>query len=220
MMVNRQAAQYTANAWRNGLDLEAALALFEPEFDAAELAEMANEQRPISKIAKRNLRNVGISELEPLLDAVDDVLARLSKATHSRQSRARQLIGALETGELLALGFPTDRPKVAVPVPVPSFLIQLPFANFGKSEFSDGEHRYSKVRVVEAGALRKPEIGRPSVRTSIFDLASTLARTGEITRDMPPKVQAGKIRKSGNFSEHVPSDQTIRRHLKSFWNSN
>jgi hypothetical protein len=158
--------------------------------------------------------------LDPILDAIGKGLANLSKATLSRQSRAGQLIDALEKGELVALGFPTHRLKLTAPEAVPNFLIQLRFANFRTSEFSDGEHRYSKVRIVKATALPKPEIGRPSVRKLVFGLASALATTGEITREMPPKVQAGKLRQSGNFSETALSDQTIRRHLKAFWSSN
>ena len=207
-------------AWQNGPDLEAALKLFEPKLDAAKLGKKAEERRRLSKVGKRNFRIAGISELDPILDAIGNGLASLSKATLSRQSRADQLIDALEKGELVALGFPTHRLKLTAPEAVPNFLIQLRFANFRTSEFSDGEHRYSKVRIVKAIALPKPEIGRPSVRKLVFELASALATTGEITRETPPKVQAGKLRRSGNFSETAPSDQTIRRHLRAFWSSN
>jgi hypothetical protein len=221
MMVKVKSSDQLLQAWLDGLSLSDALELFEPEFDAAELTRKADEQRRISEIGKRNFRKfAGISDLDPLLDAIGDGLASLSKATLSRQSRAHQLIDALEKRDLVALGFPTDRPQAATPEPVPNFLIRLPLANFRKSEFSDGEHRYSKVRIVNVAALPTPEIGRPSVRKAIFELASALANKGTISPDMPPKVQAGKIRKYGNFSEITPSDQTIQRHLKSFWNSN
>jgi hypothetical protein len=219
-MVKKRSSDQLLQGWRDGLSLSGALELFEPDFDPAELAKKADEQRRISEIGKRNFRNAGITDVDPVLDSIGDGLARLSKATLFRQSRMHQLIDTLEKGDLVALGFPIDRPKATAPEPVPHFLIRLPLANFRKSEFSDGKHRYLKVRIIRADALPTREIGRPSARKSIFELASALASKGTISRDMPPKVQVGKIRKFGNLSEITPSDQTIRRHLKSFWNSN
>jgi hypothetical protein len=44
-MANKTAAKHMTTAWQNGPDLEAALKLFEPKLDAAELGKKAEEQR-------------------------------------------------------------------------------------------------------------------------------------------------------------------------------
>jgi hypothetical protein len=224
-MVNRKAAQKTLDAWRNGQTLEEALNSFVPQFDRTELAKRDAEHRQVSEIGERNLRMARAENLIPLTQLFHKGMSHLSKAVQARESRERQLIEALERGDLVALGFPDDRPKAAKPEPVPQFLIQREFAKFGKSEFSDGEKRFAKVRIVPANALAGPKIGRPSIRERVTEIASKLAEAGEINQAMLPKVQAGEIREYGkrcfpaNFSENSPSEQTIKRHLKAFWNS-
>lgn len=219
--MNRKSSEQLLHTWRSGLSMNAALDLFDPIFDRSELAQRRQSHLQTLEMGKRNFDRIGVPSLSD-----DDVrklgrqLFRLAAAGSANQSKQAQLIDALEAGELMALGYCVGRPKAGLPEPVPQFLIQLRYAKFSKSEFLDGEHRYSNVRIVKGTALPRAEIGRPSVRKIIFDLAANLVNSGAISRETPPKVQVGKIRQLGNFSEAVPSDQTIRRHLKSFWNGN
>lgn len=224
-MVNDKSKIGIEEAWRSGLTLRQALDLFSPELDRTELAKRGKAQRRASAIGKRKFREAGVNA-DQLLDALDTGLFRYSGAVQASESQKHQLIAALENGKLLALGFPAHRERAIRPEPVPPFLIQLQFANFRKSEFSDDHNRYAKVRIVRSNALARPKIGRPSIRNRVAEIASALAKAGDIKRTMPPKVQAGEIRKYGRvhfpayFSEITPAEQTIKRHLKSFWNSN
>jgi hypothetical protein len=218
--MNKKGSEQLLRAWRNGVSLNAALDLFDAKFDRSELAEKRQSHLRALQIGKRNFERIGAPLMsDDDLQQLGKGLSRLSAAGLAHKSKQTQLIEALEGGDLVALGYSIDRPHAQAPEPVPQFLIQLRYANFRKSEFSDGEHRYSNVRIAAADALPTVEIGRPSLRNSIFDLASVLAERGEITRDTPPKVQASKIRKLGNLNESTLSDQTIRRHLKSFWDT-
>jgi hypothetical protein len=224
-MVNRKSQIGTLEAWRDGLKLQEALKLFPPQLDRADLANQAKAQRRNSAIGKQKFRDAGIN-LDQLLDGLDAGLLRLSAAVQVGEAQKAQLIKALERGELLALGYPADRPAAPKPEPVPQFLIQLEFANFAKSEFSDGERRYVHVRIISGNSLTKPKIGRPSARDRVLEIASALAKAGHILPTMPPKVQAGKIREyaerrfPADFTKDKPSDQTIKRHLNSFWKAN
>lgn len=215
----------TLKAWRSGLKLGEALKLFPRQLDRAELAKAAKKQRRGSAIGKQKFREAGVNA-DQLLNALDEWLLRLSATVQAGQFQKEQIIRELADGDLIAVGFPSDRPKAAKPEPVPQFLLQLEFANFAKSEFSDGDRRYTHVRIVPAGALKKPKIGRPSIRDSVVEIASALANAGDITKRMPAKVQAGRVREYGkqhfpaDFTELIPSEQTIKRHLKKFWNSN
>ena len=224
-MVNWKAGSEIVEAWQNGLELEEALSLFAPQIDRAELMRKGRVQRSAIAIGKRRMSGAGVNA-DQLFDALKIGQLQLSAATQARESRKRQLIEALENGELLALGYPVDRPKAAKPELIPAFLIQLRSADFRKSEFSDRETRFAKVRIVPGSALAKPKIGRPSIRDRVAEIASQLVKANDITKAMPPKVQAGKIRETGKrqfpaeISENSPSEQTIKRHLKTFWNSN
>jgi hypothetical protein len=224
-MVNRKSQIGTLEAWRGGLKLREALELFPPQLDRAALAKEAKAQRRNSAIGKQKFREVGVNA-DQLLDGLGTGLLRLSAAVQIGEAQKAQLIKALKRGELLALGNPSHRPKAPWPEPIPEFLIQLEFANFAKSEFSDGDCRYVHVRIVPGKAVDKPRTGRPSAGNKIMEIASALAKANEIQRTMPPKVQAGKIREYGerhfpdDFTKNSPTDQTIQRHLKTFWNSN
>lgn len=224
-MVNHKAATDILEAWRRGVQLREALKQFSAELDRAELLKRAKSQRRSSAIGKRKFRESGVNA-DQLLDETDAGLLRLSAAVQIGEGQKRQLIAALENGQLIALGYPIDRPKAIKPEMVPPFLIQLEFAKFGKSEFSDGETRYAHVRIIPGDALAKPKIGRPSVRDRVFEIASVLAKAGDIGSLMPRKQQAGKIQDYGRiqfpaeFTENRPSEQTIKRHVNAFWNSN
>jgi hypothetical protein len=225
-MADLKTSAQLLKAWHNGLSLGAALELFDPNFDRAELAEKRRSRLQMLDIGRRNFEKAGMTGFEQMVPVLNRFLSHLSGGASALQSREFQLIEALENGDLAGLGYPVARPKAKIPEVVPQFLIQLQFANFRKSEFSDGEHGYSKVRVVAPDALPKPKIGRPSVGNLIIELASDLERTKRIKRDMPPKAQGREIRKAGQrqfpdkFSDNSPSDQTIMRHLKSFWSGN
>lgn len=224
-MVNSKSQIGALAAWRDGLKLQDALKLFPPQLDRAELANQARAQRHNSAIGKRNYRNAGLN-VDQVFDELDAKLFRLSAAVQVREAQKAQLIKALERGEWGALGYAADRPRAPKPEPVPQFLIQLEFANFAKSEFSDGDCRYVHVRIVPGNAVAKPKIGRPSTRDRVIEIASALVKAGDLKRAMPPKVQAGEIRRHAerhfpaDFTEDKPSDQTIQRHLNTFWNSN
>lgn len=220
MMVTNKRSERLLQAWRSGVTLSAALDQFDPKFDRLEYAQKRQSNSELIEIGKRNFQRIGATNFDELEQWLSKSMSRLSAAGLSLQSRRVQLFKALEAGDLVALGYAADKPKAEAPEPVPQFLIQVKYAKFSKSEFSDGGRCYLKVRIVKGSALARPEIGRPSVRKSIFELAAVLANSGEITREMPPKRQAGKIRQLGSFREAVPSDQTIKRHLKSFWNCN
>lgn len=226
MMVNRKTADARLAAWREGLELEDALQLFSPHVDQSKLAAKIEDQRQIAEMGKRNFRMAGAPSVAPVIDAIAALLSPLPEAVEARESRQSQLIEALERGQWLALGFPADRPEATEPEPVPQFLIQKQFAKWRKSEFSDGQTRYAKVRIIPAGALAKPKTGRPSNRDRVLEIAAALVRNRTITKATPRKVQIWEIRKLGAqrfpnlFSdENVPSDQTIKRHLVVFWNS-
>jgi hypothetical protein len=212
-----KSSEQLLRAWRNGLSLNAALNLFDPKFDRSELAQRRQSHLQTLEIGKRNFERIGWSNLSEDIQKLSRQLFRAATAGAAQISKQTQLIEALEAGHLVALGYAIDRPKAQAPEPVPQFLIQLRYTKFSKSEFSDGEHRYSKVRIVATDELPRVEIGRPSLRSSVLELASVLADRGEINRDTPPKVQVSKIRNLGNFNESTLSDQTIKRHLKSFW---
>lgn len=224
-MVNRKTADARLAAWRKGLELEDALQLFSAQVDQSKLAEKLEEQRRIVETGKQNFRMAGASKAAPLIDAIAALLSPLPEAAAARESRQNQLIEALERGEWLALGFPADRPKTLAPEPVPQFLIQSQFAKWRKSEFSDGNSRYAKVRIVPGGVVAKPKIGRPSARERVLEIAAALAKSGHITREMPQKSQASEIRRIGksrfpdDFTEFRPDQQTLIRHLKVFWKS-
>jgi hypothetical protein len=224
-MVNQKSKIGTLEAWQRGLKLREALNLFPAQLDRAELVKQAKAQRRNSATGKQKFRDAGVN-FDQLLDGLGAGWLRLSAAVQVGETQKVQLIKALERGELLALGYPADRPQAAKPEPVPQFLIQFEFAKFAKSEFSDGERRYVHVRIIPGNALERPKIGRPSAKDRVFEIASALAKAGDIQRVMPPKVQAGKIRKYAeryfpdDFTKNSPTDQTIQRHLNTFWNSN
>lgn len=224
-MVNQKSRISTLEAWQSGLKLQEALKLFRPPLDRAELANQARVQRRTSAIGKRNFRNAGINA-DQILDGLEAGLLRLSAAVQVGEAQKAQLIKALERGELGALGYAADRSNAAKPESIPPFLIQLEFANFAKSEFSDGERRYIHVRIIPRNALVRPKIGRPSVRDRVIEIASALAKAGDIDPTMPPKVQAGKIRQYAeryfpdDFTKNRPTEQTIKRHLNIFWKAN
>jgi hypothetical protein len=226
MMVNRKTADARLTAWRDGLELEGALELFSPHVDQSKLAEKIEEQRQIIEVGKRNFMMAGASNALPIIDAIAALVSALPEAVETRQSREAQLIRALETGEWLALGFRADGPKATEPEPVPQFLIQKQFAKWRKSEFSDGNTRYAKVRIIPGGVVTTPTIGRPSNRERVIEIAAALVKSGRIAPEMPWKTQASQIRKIGksqfpdNFTEHRPDQQTLIRHLKAFWKSN
>lgn len=224
-MVNLKSQIGALEAWRKGLKLRDAQKQFPPQLDRAELANQAKTQRRNSTIGKRNFRNAGLN-LDQVFDGLDAGLLRLSAAVQVGEAQKAQLIEALQRGELVALGYAADRLNATKPEPVPQFLIQLELANFAKSEFSDGDCRYVHVRIVPGNAVTTPKIGRPSAKDRVIEIASILAKADDIKRTMPPKVQAGEIRKyaerhfPADFTKDKPSDQTIQRHLKTFWNSN
>jgi hypothetical protein len=224
-MVNQKSRISPLEAWQSGLKLREALKLFRPQLDRAELTNRAKVQRRNSAVGKRKFRDAGVN-LDQLFDGLDAGLLRLSAAVQVGEAQKAQLIKALERGELGALGYAADRIKAPKPEPVPQFLIQIEFANFAKSEFSDGERRYVHVRIIPGNALAAPKIGRPSARGRILEIASALAKAGDIDRTMPPKVQAGKIRQYAerhfpdDFTKNRPTEQTIKRHLNIFWKTN
>ncbi|HEX4738685.1 MAG TPA: hypothetical protein VH331_14100 [Allosphingosinicella sp.] len=226
MMVNRKTADVRLTAWREGFELEEALELFSPRVDQSKLAEKTAEQRQLFEAQKQKFRLAGAQNVISLIDTIATGMSLWSATVEARESRVDQLIAALERGEWLAFGFPADRPKATEPEPVPQFLIQKQFAKWRKSEFSDGNARYSKVRIIPGGAVAKPTIGRPSNRERVLEIAAALVKSGRITPEMPWKSQASEIRKIGkgqfpdNFTEHRPDQQTLIRHLKAFWKSN
>jgi hypothetical protein len=224
-MVNLKSRIEALEAWRNGLELQEALKLFPPQLDRSGLVREAKAQRRISTSGKQKFRDAGMNA-DQLLDELARLRLHFSAAVQVGETKRARLIGALQRGELLALGYAADRPKTARPEAVPQFLIQLKFDNFAKSEFSDGERRYVHARIIPGRTLAKPKIGRPSPRDRVLGIASALAQAGHIQPTMPPKVQAGKIREyaeghfPAEFTKDTPSDQTIKRHLKVFWNAN
>src|SRR5437763_1860314 len=122
MMVNRKTADAMLAAWREGLELGAALQLFSARLDQSKLAGKIEEQRQLSEIGKRNFARAGASDVAPLIDTIAAGMSHLSATVEARESQVRQLIEGLERGEWLAVGCPADRPKAMEPEPVPQFL--------------------------------------------------------------------------------------------------
>lgn len=224
-MVKRKAPKDILQAWREGLTLDEAHSQFATQIDHTELLEEGRSRRRLSANGKQMLRQAGTDSAQFIgaIDGLNKVIFRVSAASQAYESRQRQLLEALEAGDMIALGYPVDRPKAVKPEPVPPFLFQDRYMKIGKSEFSDGENRYTKVRIVPASALTTPSIGRPSMKDVVVGIASALAKAGVIDRTMLPKVQEGEIRDYGKrefpdiFSDDRPSEQTIKRHLKAFW---
>jgi len=124
---------------------------------------------------------------------------------------------------LIAIGYATAKGTAAKPELVPPFLFQRQFAKFGKSEFSDGEYRFAKVRIAPASAFGNSKIGRPSIREYVFEIAAAIE---DRIRDLKPGEQVAEVHRHGlqefplTFTKNSPTPRAIARHLKSYWHSN
>lgn len=202
--------------------MAAALSFFPAEINTPDLIRKGRDYRRLSDSGKAQLVKAGVNA-DQLFKAAQIIQIRVAAATEARESQKRQLISALQSGELLALGYPGDRPRAEAPEHVPQSLIQLEFANFRESEFAAGEISYGRVRVVPGDALPQRIIGRPTPRDAILEIASILADTGAIDPSMKKTAQAAKIHKYGTlnsypkFTEKHPHAQTIIRQLDGFW---
>lgn len=213
-----------SEAWRDGKSLEEALSLFDPQLDKAALIADRRSHRALVESGKERLRAAG-ADADHIYDGLSllgPLQTRVSAASQSRESRIRQLIAALESGNLRAIGYAAHHGAKADLELVPQFLIQRKFVNFKLSEFGDGEWRFAKVRVVSDIPPNPVRMGRPSVRDAIYEIADDII--DEII-ELVPKEQAyriqsyGKSRYPEKFNDNSPTIDTIKRHLRYYWKS-
>ena len=198
-----------------------ALANFDPKTEKAQLAKRTRQIRDGIKIGKRNFSAAG-KDFNAILDVVEKLQLHLEIEGEERMSRERQLIADLESGRLIAIGFPTPKGSKAQLEIVPPFLFERRYFKFGKSEISDGEYRFAKVKIALSNAMQKPKIGRPSIKKYVFEIAELFKN--EIY-GLRPSEQARVIHNNGSimfpelFKDSSPTNRAIERHLRTFWNT-
>lgn len=222
-MADRKSSSLS-EAWRDGKSLEEALSLFVPQLDKPALIADRRSHRALVESGKERLRAAG-ADADHIYDGLSllgPLQTQISAASQSRESRIKQLIAALESGSLRAIGYAAHHGAKAELEFVPPFLIQQKFADFKLSEFGDGEWRFAKVRIVFDIPITSVRMGRPSVRDAIFEIADDII--DEII-ELAPKQQAyriqsyGKSRHPEKFNDNSPTIDTIKRHLRHYWKS-
>jgi len=217
--MTRYSAATLHQIWLGGISLKEALAQFDGPIDKFDLVRRARQIRSSSATAKRNWRAAGV-DADIILDSVGTAQLHLAAATDARTSQVNQFLAALESGELVAIGYSAAKGAATKLELVPPFLFRRQFARFGKSEFRDGEHRFANVRIAPATRLGKPKVGRPTIREHVFEIASAIE--DQIT-GLRPGEQAAMVHRHGlklfpgKFSKTSPTPRAIDRHLKAYW---
>ena len=207
-IMTRYKAAALFQIWQDGKTLKEALREFDPQADRAKLLRDAKFARTTSASAKRNWHAAGI-DADPIIDTVEKIQTGFGAASDAYVSQQDQLIAALENGDLIALGYQVANGSAAKVELVPQFMFQRQFAKIQKSEFNDGERRFSKVRIAPANALTKPKIGRPSIKEKVFAIAEAIENQ---IRHLKPGEQAREVHREGML--RYPNDFTKERPVR------